>query len=89
MSCSLFAVEELLGYSWYRGNVQTPGPLVLWLSSKSIVLRHLSIASAFSPVSSRFVKTFSGKKLLRYDDLAFFFKMAAVRHLGFWKFKFF
>ena len=25
-SCSLPAVEELLGYSWYRGNVQTPGP---------------------------------------------------------------
>jgi len=27
VSCSLSAVEELLGYSWYRGNVQTPGPL--------------------------------------------------------------
>ena len=31
VSCSLSAVEELLDYSWYRGNVQTPGPLVLWL----------------------------------------------------------
>jgi len=48
VSCSLSAVEELLGYSWYRGNVQTPGPLVLWLSSKSIVLRHLSIAQVLS-----------------------------------------
>ena len=45
---SVSAVEELLGYSWYRGNVQTPGPLVLWLSSKSIVLRHLSIAQVVS-----------------------------------------
>jgi len=32
---------ELLGYSWYRGNVQTPGLFVLWLSSKSVVPRHL------------------------------------------------
>jgi len=47
-SCSLSAVEELLGYSWYRGNVQTPGPLVLWLSAKSIVPRHLSIAQVLS-----------------------------------------
>ena len=31
----------------------------------------------------------SAKRLLRYDDLTVFFKMAAVRHLGFWKFKFF
>jgi len=29
-----------------------------------------------------------GQTLLRYDDLTVFFKMAAVRHLGFWKFKF-
>ena len=50
VSCSLSAVLELLGYSWYRGNVQTPGPLVLWLSSKSIVLRHLSIAQVLWPV---------------------------------------
>jgi len=28
--CSLSAVEEILGYSWYRGNEQMPGPLVLW-----------------------------------------------------------
>ena len=48
VSCSLSAVQELLGYSWYRKNVQTPGPLVLWLSSKSIVLRHLSIAQVLS-----------------------------------------
>jgi len=48
VSCSLSAIEELLGYSWYRANVQTPGPLVLWLSSKSIVLCHLSIAQVLS-----------------------------------------
>jgi len=48
VSCSLSAAEELLGYSWYRGNVQTPGPFVLWLSSNSIVLRHLSIAQVLS-----------------------------------------
>ena len=49
VSCSLSVLEELLGYSWYRGNVQTPGPLVLWLSdSKSIVPRHLSIAQVLS-----------------------------------------
>ena len=48
VSCSLSAVEELLGYSWHRGNVQTPGPLAVWLSSKSIVQRHLSIAQALS-----------------------------------------
>ena len=32
----------------YRGNVQTPGLFVLWLSSKSIVPRHLSIAQVLS-----------------------------------------
>ena len=58
VSCSLSAVKELLGYSWYRGNVQTPGPLVLWLSSKSIVLSSQYCASAFSAVSSRFFVTF-------------------------------
>jgi len=42
VSCSLSAVEELLCYSWYRRNVQTPGPLVIWLSSKSIVLHLIS-----------------------------------------------
>ena len=30
----------------------------------------------------------SVKRLQRYGDLTVFFKMAAVRHLGFWKFKF-
>ena len=48
VSCSLSAVEQLLGYSWYTGNVQRQGPLVLWLSSKSIVLRHLSIVQVLS-----------------------------------------
>ena len=48
VSCSLSAVEELLGYSLYIGNVQTPGPLVFWLSSKSIVQHHLSIAQVLS-----------------------------------------
>jgi len=61
-SCSLSAVEELLGYSWYRGNVQTPGPLVLWLSSKSIVPRHLSIAKVLSQLClPDFLQHFSGK----------------------------
>ena len=56
VSCSLSAAEELLGYSWYRGNVQTPGPLVRWLWSKSIVLRHLSIAQMFSQLCLPYFK---------------------------------
>jgi len=40
--------------------------------------------------SSCQISSKSVKRLLRYDDLTgFFFKTAAVRHLGFWKFKFF
>jgi len=73
VSCSLSAVEELVGYSWYRGNLQTPGPLVLWLSSKSIVLRHLSISRrAFSAVSSRFLKTFFLGKVNGYRVILLF-----------------
>ena len=65
VSCSLSAVEELLGYSWYRGNVQTPGPLAVWLSSKSIVPRHLSIAQALSRLClPDFKNFFSGKTLM-------------------------
>jgi len=63
VSCSLSAVDELLGYSWYRGNAQTLGPLVLWLSSKSIVLRHLSIAKVLSRLClPDFFNLFLGKR---------------------------
>ena len=54
-----------LQYSWYRGNVQTPGPFVLWLQSKSIVLRHLSIAQVLSRLClPDLLKTFSVEKLM-------------------------
>ena len=42
--------------------MQTPGPLVLWLSSKSIVPRHLSIAKVLSQLClPDFLQHFSGK----------------------------
>jgi len=44
--------------------VQTPGPLVLWLLSKSIVLRHLSIAQELSQTCfPYFLKPFYWEKV--------------------------
>ena len=77
MSCSLSAVEELIGYRWYRGNVQTPGRSRFSVSvsrhtdTSSLVVIKVDrstssqyCAGAFSDVSSIFLKPFSGKKLM-------------------------
>jgi len=59
--------------------------------------RHLVVYQNFnglSLVAGKFaspcqISSKSVQRLLRYDDLTVFFKMAAVCHLGFWKFNFF
>ena len=58
VSCSLSAVEELLGYSWYRGTRS----LVVIKVDRSTSSQYC--ASAFSAVSSIFLQPFSGKKLM-------------------------
>ena len=57
---SVYAVEELLGYSWYRGNVhaaaRTTRSLVVIKVDRSTSSQYCT--SAFSAVSSRFFATF-------------------------------
>ena len=61
---------------------------------RHVVFWKIQNFNGLSPVGGKFaspcqISLKAVKWLLRYDDLTVFFQMAAVRHLGFWKFKFF